>query len=425
MIQATKINYGGDCLSYIFNRSCVKIQNNNKIILGDRNSGRWIRISKDTYNVVEYAIENKICLSDLKELLCDDEDRDYIEKIYNFLINLNLISEDSSNIIEMHSNIIFEITSRCNLNCKHCCSNASLENTDSLRSEQIIDIINKILEYNPNRLVFTGGEPLIRKDFLEILEYTRANYSGQIVLATNGILINKKNIDILKKCCDQIDISIDGVDEESCSKIRGKGVYGKVVSNISFLQDNGFNKITLSMTVSDINEKLVDEFYNMAKKLSVQGYTRRFSPVGRGLENKGLFIREGEDELYIPEDINSYKKNDVLISKCRAGKYELHISNEGDLFPCSTFTEKQFCVGNILKYTGIQELVDKQSFYDDMLKDFEQVKFEDCSNCKVNLFCWTCRGKLNELINNEKALKNRCKILKKKLYKIIWDEEVI
>lgn len=47
MIEATKINYGGDCLSYIFNRSCVKIQNNNKIILGDRNSGNLIKMSKE------------------------------------------------------------------------------------------------------------------------------------------------------------------------------------------------------------------------------------------------------------------------------------------------------------------------------------------------------------------------------------------
>lgn len=61
----------------------------------------------------------------------------------------------------------------------------------------------------------------IIKQMLEI----EVIYCGKITLSTNGLLIDKENIETLKKCVDYFEISLDGVDESSCSKIRGEGVF--------------------------------------------------------------------------------------------------------------------------------------------------------------------------------------------------------
>ena len=70
---------------------------------------------------------------------------------------------------------------------------------------------------------------------------------------SNGLLISNKNVDEIIRIFDAIDLSLDGYDEESCSKIRGKGVFTKVISVVNLLIEKGFksNNISLSMDMKN------------------------------------------------------------------------------------------------------------------------------------------------------------------------------
>lgn len=114
--------------------------------------------------------------------------------------------------------------------------------------------------YGIPKLVFSGGEPMVRSDFWEILDYTRKNYKGKIDIATNATLINEANVDRLIANVNRLDISIDGIDEDSCSEIRGKGVFNKVIRSINLLKERGFDEIYLSMVISDYNKELKKVF---------------------------------------------------------------------------------------------------------------------------------------------------------------------
>lgn len=407
---------------YKFSEQCISITNKDKVILGSRYSGEWIKISNEVYEILSLGISNKLSIEDLKSKLYDEEDRDYIDKLCKVLYGKGILYDKNSDEKIKPRMITFEITSRCNLKCMHCCANADILNKDILSTKDIKNIIDKIIILEPQSIVLTGGEPMLRDDFLDILEYTKNHYDGKLILATNGTLINNNNIDKLIECSSQMDISLDGVDEETCSIIRGKGVFSKVIANIKLLQSKGFNKITVSMTMSEKNDYLEGKFYELNKILGTQAYTRRFTPIGRGLSNKNLFLSEGNNELYIPSYIKEDINQVIPICSCRAGKYELFISNKGDLYPCSSFTNDSDKLAKMADIKNIEEAIRNKSFYHELLNDLENDNY--CRTCKVNLFCWTCRGKLGELKNNEEAFKKRCTLMKAKLYKRIWDEDI-
>ena len=82
-------------------------------------------------------------------------------------------------------------------NCKHCCIDAN-SRTDEMSTDEIYRSITQNSQWNPDNVSISGGEPLVRRDIKEILIYLRKVYNGKITLSTNGLLIDKENIETLK-----------------------------------------------------------------------------------------------------------------------------------------------------------------------------------------------------------------------------------
>lgn len=95
--------------------------------------------------------------------------------------------------------VYLSLTNRCNLRCKHCVASACIEEVDHMNTEDWKKVIVQVLVLNPEQINLTGGEPLIRPDFCEILEYLRANYKGAITLSTNALLLNDRLMEIIKR----------------------------------------------------------------------------------------------------------------------------------------------------------------------------------------------------------------------------------
>lgn len=110
-----------------------------------------------------------------------------------------------------------------------------------MTTQRVTEILQKIIKWQPDKITITGGEPLLRNDLLEHLKFLREAFEGIIILATNGTLIHKGNVSDIIQYIDRIDISVDGVDEESSRKIRGRGVFAKVLKSVELLKLNGFD----------------------------------------------------------------------------------------------------------------------------------------------------------------------------------------
>ena len=72
--------------------------------------------------------------------------------------------------------------------------------------------------------------------------------------------------------------------------MRGKGVFEKVISAIKLLKEENFNEIFLSMVIGDFNEGLQERFEELNQELGTQSVIRAFVPIGRGKENKEIFV---------------------------------------------------------------------------------------------------------------------------------------
>ncbi len=133
---------------------------------------------------------------------------------------------------------LFELTYRCNLDCIHCYCKGSEGLGKQLTTQEIKDILDQIHKEGCLEIIFTGGEPLIREDFLEIYSYAKEK-GFVITIFTNGILFTKKSIEYLVKSPPfSVEITLNGISEDVYESItRVKGSFKRVISVLKELTD--------------------------------------------------------------------------------------------------------------------------------------------------------------------------------------------
>ncbi len=117
--------------------------------------------------------------------------------------------------------VVWNMGRRCNLRCVHCYAQSKdIEYEDELTTEQGKELIDDLAEFGSPVILFSGGEPTMRKDLPELAEYAKSK-GMRAVISTNGTLIDEKMAKVLKKIgLSYVGISLDGV-RETNDKFRG------------------------------------------------------------------------------------------------------------------------------------------------------------------------------------------------------------
>ncbi|MEN8906161.1 MAG: radical SAM protein [Clostridiales bacterium] len=403
----------------IFNDNVRLIKRDKDIVVANLDNNKWIKTSRLYYEVLEEEINLNGNIKGLITYLGNSYKTDNIKKLLKLLIEFDIVKDKSKSIKSEELNIVYlSITNRCNLNCKHCLTGANIDNDYGLNTEQIKMIINEVIELNPKMINFTGGEPLIREDIIELIEYTSQRFNGKISLSTNSILLTDEYIKKLTKVLHRIDISLDGYDEKTCSYIRGEGVFEKVIENVIKIKKTGFNGISLSMLDSKITENEIHKFRELCADLGVKSLIRRFAAIKRGWNNKEEIIGENYEKI---EFINS--KNKLKCKICKPGQRELMIDSKGDIYPCAMLQEKQFKIDNMLeKKVHLKDII--EYFPNSRVSNIIELNRpynSECKDCKVNLFCWSCIGNYLTVKKDKDLFRRSCANKKSSLSLILWD----
>lgn len=165
--------------------------------------------------------------------------------------------------------IMFELTYRCNFKCLHCYISGSHEEKKELSTKQIFSILDELNEMEVFIIGFTGGEPLIREDIFEILDY--ASKSGfKYVLLTNGYLIDEKVAKKIKKVnVDKVDITFNAMDPEIFDGItQVKGSFKRVKKAIEILKEKGI-QVEIKSTCMRINKDEIIKASKFARSLDI------------------------------------------------------------------------------------------------------------------------------------------------------------
>jgi radical SAM protein with 4Fe4S-binding SPASM domain len=226
--------------------------------------------------------------------------------------------------------VTYLVTNACNAKCKHCYLNAGQPLPNELTLENIKKLFSDLYDAGTINVEFSGGEPLLRQNFLELLEIAHSS-DLTMSICSNGLLIDKKMAEAFKNLgVKHVQISIDGL-EANNDFLRGKGAFKAAVNAARYLNEAEVTTfVRTTVTKKTLYE--LDQLVNLAIDLNADLYgAKLFHAVGRGNGYKEDLMLNSNDMQEFKNIINGISKtygNKISISSDNPGFFECNESNE-------------------------------------------------------------------------------------------------
>lgn len=191
------------------------------------------------------SVQKKVFKSITEDKLCVQELINAYKENQSDLVYV-LTQIEAKQIEEIHPKSVFvnkklhiHLTNKCNLRCPHCYMSSGFEEENELTTEEVFTLIKNFKNIAGGKFVdITGGEPTIRKDFFEIVEFADS-IGMEVDVYTNGTNWREEDIKRFSKIKNRnVQISVDGFNEETNSMIRGIGSFSKSMKAIELFVKN-------------------------------------------------------------------------------------------------------------------------------------------------------------------------------------------
>ncbi|MFW6110534.1 MAG: radical SAM protein [Thermoproteota archaeon] len=322
--------------------------------------------------------------------------------------------------------VSYAVTIACNLRCVHCHADAQETASNELKLEEARQAIDALEYLGTEALIFSGGEPLLKKDFiLNLTEYC-VDLGIIPAMLTNGLLLTYEVAWELKEAgLMAVGIPLDSAIPDKHDELRGiPGAFDKAVKAINNCLDLGLDVVVTTMALTN-NFHEIPKIIDFLDALGVdQVVLYDLVPTGRGKdvndmimsrkqrmklinylhrvqEDKELvFLMSGGDPLF-PEivsemhELNDTQPSDLLLRHfwiqspvgCHAGIQYLSLRPNGDVYPCPFLPVK---VGNIREQSLTNIWYESEVLKE--LRDRRNLKGE-CGSCEYRESCGGCRGR--------------------------------
>jgi len=165
--------------------------------------------------------------------------------------------------------VVWNVTRRCNLKCVHCYAHATGEAaTDELSTDEGKDLLDDLAQFGCPVVLFSGGEPLVRPDLVELADYA-VKLGMRAVISTNGTLITRSVAQALKDVgLSYVGISLDGMREVN-DKFRGvRGSFDRAMAGIGHCQQAGI-KVGLRFTINRMNAAEIPAIFDLLEERNI------------------------------------------------------------------------------------------------------------------------------------------------------------
>ncbi len=326
----------------------------------------------------------------------------------------------------MGLSIKWDITYKCNLLCDHCINGNYLNNFgDEVSYEEITRIIDEISECIPiDYIHFLGGEPLTRKDFLDILFYLDKK-NIRYGFNSNGLLLNKAVLNQIGylKCFDSVVVSLEGPNAEINDMIRGKNVFNilldrmKTINKFKEEHPESLFKICVNTVVTSLNYEYISDIIKLCEQENIDELSLlEFIEDGHGIGKKlslepqqFLSVVKTVGENYtnnnsrlkiIPKFARPLAKNYArqcldldfpdIEHGCGAGATTLFLDNCGFIYPCDR--ERKFSNNKYkLKGNDFWKMWNSESFCKPFSIYFGDEVYKNISPCnQCEYLCDKC-----------------------------------
>jgi len=303
----------------------------------------------------------------------------------------------------------FELTFRCSLHCKHCysdCYNKPAYLKKELNSEEVNFILDKLYRAGVIWLCFTGGDPLTRRDFLDIYSYAK-DKGFIITVFTNGYSVTREIARYFKKRPPfVIEMTLNAVTEDLYEKIsQVKGSFAKVMRGVNLiLKETLPLKIKTQIMRDNLEElpkiKKFIEGLGLKFRPSSDLYARlngNSAPCNLRISPQEVLNLNGRIKTDCLNESNEIKEPNDSLFRCAIGGGDgINLDPYGNMFLCNLIRKPAF---NLLK-------VDIEYASNKLLPLVRNRKFvgnSKCKGCNLREFCRWCPGRTYLETGDEEA----------------------
>lgn len=293
------------------------------------------------------------------------------------------------------SQVLFETTANCNLQCEHCLLSAGAPLEDELSTAQIISVLERFFAMGVANMDISGGELLTREGWEILADFCKNKFTLGIL--TNGTLITDKIADTLVQY-DRVNISLYGKDAQTHDTVTGvPGSFDHVLQGVTRLTEKGIN-VRASVLMLPFNVHQLEDIVKLAVSLGCKRVqVGIICSVGRAQAKNWELSKE--ERTYLGEKMNNLKRKykDIEIQweeepsekkehKCGAGFTRWVIAANGDVYPCATI---RMPMGNVIK-DGVIPICESPAvkFLQELLTPHEAL----CGDCQYLYVCRECHG---------------------------------
>jgi radical SAM protein with 4Fe4S-binding SPASM domain len=284
------------------------------------------------------------------------------------------------------------LTHRCNLRCAQCYMAAGEGHADEELPvggwRRVLDAFTDL--YGPSAVSFSGGEPLLRPDLLDLAGHARAR-GHYVTIFTNGTLVRAEVADRLAGACDCVQLSLDGATVDVHDAIRGRGSFAATVSTLGLLHSAGV-RLRIALTV--MPENAADLANNLIPLLQTLGGTaldvvlNNALPEGRA--SSGRFCPEPQAMQDAVSGIlgqlwtagwprPASRRRRAPHHNCGYGGGFI-LGPNGDVYPCPIMSQ---AVGNVRS----DDLADLAGALNQIFEETAVDQMAECRTCDLRLIC--------------------------------------
>jgi mycofactocin radical SAM maturase len=258
--------------------------------------------------------------------------------------------------------LTWELTYACNLACVHCLSSSGRRDPRELSTAEAKAVLDELHDLQVFYINIGGGEPMIRRDFFEIVEHAIDRSIG-VKFSTNGAFLT---VDAARRLAamDYLDvqISLDGLDAATNDAVRGAGSYATARRAMANLADAGFGPFKISIVVTRHNVEQLDGFEALARSYGARLRVTRLRPSGRGADSWHELHPTPQQQVQVYRwllarphvltgdsffHLNALGEPLPGLNMCGAGRVVCLIDPIGDVYACPFVIHDEFRAGSV------------------------------------------------------------------------------
>lgn len=241
----------------------------------------------------------------------------------------------------VHDYLRISLTDNCNFRCTYCMPQEDMQwmpSSKLMSADEIVQIAEVFVSLGVKKIRLTGGEPLVRKEFADILARL-SKFSVELTLTTNGILLDKHLESLKSAGVKSINISLDSLNKEVFKNLTKRDQFDQVWNNILLMLDNGFRVKINAVALHGVIEKEVSDFIRVTEKLPLHVRFIEFMPFAGNHWSSNQVVTAVELLKIVTDEFEVIKLDDK--PHATAKKYKA-VGHEGT-FAFITTMSQHFC----------------------------------------------------------------------------------